>query len=472
MFIVIVKAIFFLSCEGYAGISLDDFQAKMKAHMNTLSKKATASVRIEVLGSGKELFSHQADKNLIPASNAKLITTISALDRLGPGFQFKTEAFLKDGELWVRGGGDPYLVSERLYLLARDIARTGVKNIRSIKIDHSNFRDDYRGLIDWDNSGEPFTALVSATSFNFNSVEFHILPQQKEKLAKVEVGPTPHDYVILRNEVQMVGGARRNVTVTPVKVEGNREVFVVRGTLGRDAAPLVLYASVNRADSYFAHALAALLRKEGVGVTMDFGGKAKVPSGAEKIAEQESLPLLDLVRLFNTYSNNFMTEQVFFALGSKMEQPASIEQSRKALGEFLQKLPACSTVYLENGSGLSWNSRMNAKCFAESLQWNYRDFRGFADLLGGLPVGGNTGTLKSRFKKLGGGFHTEKVRAKTGTLWSKQVVTSLVGFTQTNSGELVLFVFLENDERNDPGQLSVLKDWEDQAVEYIQQLSL
>ncbi len=472
MLIVILKTIFFLSCEGYAGLSLDQFQGKMKSHMGTLSKKATASVRVEVLGSGRELFSFQPEKNLIPASNAKLITTISALDRVRPGFQFKTEVYLKDGDLWVRGGGDPYLVSERLYLLARDIARHGVKKIKNIKIDNSNFRDDYRGLIDWDNSGEPFTAMVSATSFNFNSVEFHILPQQKERLAKVEVGPTPHDYAIIRNEVQMVGGARRSVTVTPLKVEGNKEVFLVKGTLGRDASPMILYASVNRADSYFAHALAALLKKEGVDVGNDFGGRATVPAGTEKIAEQESLPLLDLVRLFNTYSNNFMTEQVFFALGSKMEQPASIEQSRKAIGEFLQKLPSCSTVYLENGSGLSWNSRMNAKCFAESLQWNYRDFRGFADLLGGLPVGGNTGTLKSRFKKLGDEFQTEKVRAKTGTLWSKQVVTSLVGFTQAKSGELVLFIFLENDERNDPGQLSVLKDWEDKAVDYIQQLSL
>ncbi len=472
MLIVILKVFFFLSCDGFAGLSLEEFQTKMKSHMKDLSKKATASVRVEVLGSGKELFSYQETKNLIPASNAKLITTVVAMDRLGPGFQFRTEVFRDGEDLVVRGGGDPYLVSEKLYLLARDVARTGWKKIRSIKIDNSQFRDDYRGLIDWDNSGEPFTAVVSATSFNFNSIEFHVMPEKEGKLARVEVGPTPHGYAVIKNEVQMVAGNKRNVSVLPTKVEGNRETFVVRGTMGKQASPLIVYASVNRADSYFAHAFAALLRKEGVEVASDFGGKTTVSAKAEKIAEQESLPLLDLVRLFNTYSNNFMTEQVFLAMGSKMASPATMDASKAAFTDFFQRFPSCSTVYLDNGSGLSWNSKMSAKCFTDSLQWSYRDFRGFADLLGGLPVGGSTGTLRSRFRKLGDEFHPEKVRAKTGTLWSRQVVTSLVGFTQTKTGELVLFVFLENDERNDPGQLSVLKDWEDKAVSYIQQLSL
>jgi serine-type D-Ala-D-Ala carboxypeptidase/endopeptidase (penicillin-binding protein 4) len=472
MFIVILKNAIFLSCLSFAGISQEEFQKRMQAHVGTLSKKATASVQIEVLGSGKELFSFQSGKNLIPASNAKLITTIAAIDRLKPGFHFETTIYKKGDELIIKGGGDPYLVSEKLYLLARDVARSGMKKVKTIKVDSRAFREDYRGLIDWDNSGEPFTALVSAASFNFNSVEFHIVPEKNAKQPRIEVGPTPHGYAIVKNDVQMVGGNRRNVSVSPVRIDGKKEVFRLTGTLGKDADPYILYASVNQGDSYFAHAFAALLRKEGVEVEEDFGGRGQVNPSFEKVASQESLPLLDLVRLFNTYSNNFMTEQVFLALGSRLEEPATLEKSRQAIVEFFQKLPACANAYLENGSGLSWSSRMSAKCFSEALQWSYRDFRGFADLLGGLPVGGNTGTLKSRFKKLGSDFQPEKVRGKTGTLWSKQVVTSLVGFTQAKSGELVLFVFLENDERNDPGQLSVLKDWEDKAVEYIQQLQL
>jgi D-alanyl-D-alanine carboxypeptidase len=87
-------------------------------------------------------------------------------------------------------------------------------------------------------------------------------------------------------------------------------------------------------------------------------------------------------------------------------------------------------------------------------------------------VGGQTGTLRSRFKRAGSGFDPEKVRGKTGTLWSKQVVTSLVGITQTAGGEPALFVLIENDQRNDPGLLSQLKEWEDKCVEYVQQLQL
>jgi len=168
-----------------------------------------------------------------------------------------------------------------------------------------------------------------------------------------------------------------------------------------------------------------------------------------------------------------MTEQIFQAFGAAAEGgTASVEKSRKAIKEYMQKRESCQNAIVENGSGLSWNTRISAKCFSDTLQASYRDFRVFADLLGSLPVGGQTGTLRTRFRKTGAGFDAQKVRAKTGTLWSRQVVTSLVGFTQTASGDAVVFSLIENDQRNDPGQLTVLKEWEDKCVEYIQQLRL
>jgi D-alanyl-D-alanine carboxypeptidase len=125
-----------------------------------------------------------------------------------------------------------------------------------------------------------------------------------------------------------------------------------------------------------------------------------------------------------------------------------------------------------NGSGLSWGTQISSHCFVESLQNSYREFRVFADLLGSLPVGAQTGSLRSRFKRTGSDFDPWKVRAKTGTLWSRQAVSSLVGFTQTASGETVVFSLIENDKRNDPGLLRGMKDWEERCVELLQQLKL
>jgi D-alanyl-D-alanine carboxypeptidase len=106
------------------------------------------------------------------------------------------------------------------------------------------------------------------------------------------------------------------------------------------------------------------------------------------------------------------------------------------------------------------------------MQFAYRDFQSFADLLSSLPGGGQAGTLRNRFKRVGSEFSELKVRGKTGTLWSKQVVTSLTGVTTAGSGEKILFSLIENDERTDPALLRGLKDWEDKCVELVQQLRI
>ncbi len=453
-------------------LSLQEFQARLEKHVNSLGK-GTVSVHMEVLGSQKELFSHNANTRMLPASSTKLITALTALEKLGPGFSFETKVFSKGEDLILAGNGDPYLVSERLWLLARDVARSGMKRVNSIRVNNGNFSENYRGLMDWDDTGEPFTAMVSATSLNFNSLEVHIIPGAEK--ARVELGPIPHGYATLINEVRVIAGNRRNLSVIPVRKEGNKEVFRVTGTIGKDAAPAIEYASVNFPESYLAHVFAAMLREQGLIVNQDFSGAAfsKMDAGARLVAKLDSLPLIDQVRLFNTFSNNFMTEQVFQAMGTAEQgTPASIAKSREAALARLKQKKQCEDSEIENGSGLSWKTRVSSRCFVELIQNSYRDFRIFTDFIGSLPIGGATGTLKSRFRKNGSGFEPQKVRAKTGTLWSRQAVTSLVGFTQASSGELVVFAILQNEAKSGSALLQGMRDWEDKCVEFIQQLQL
>jgi D-alanyl-D-alanine carboxypeptidase/D-alanyl-D-alanine-endopeptidase (penicillin-binding protein 4) len=465
--------LFLLPAVSNASMNLEAFQQKMKRHVASLSEKTTVSVRIELLGKGTELFSQNENGFLIPASNTKLITTIAALEELGSGYRFTTKVVKRGEDLVLQGNGDPYLVSERLYLLARDVARSGVKKVKSIRVNNSAYTQDYQGLMDWDNSGEPFTAMVSPTSLNFNSLELHVRPGSGAK-PEIETGPTPHSYAIVKNSAKVVSGYRRDLSLKPVKMNGDQENFELVGTIGRSSSPVIVYGSVSSPESYIAHVFAALLRKEGIEVEKDFGGATFSPDATGTVvASQDGLGLLELVRSSNTYSNNFMTEQVFQAYGAARKgAPASLAKAQQSIMEFIGPEEACKGAKIENGSGLSWNTRISARCFSQVIQSSYRDFRVFADLLGSLPVGGQTGTLRSRFKRAGSGFNPEKVRGKTGTLWSKQVVTSLVGITQTAGGEPALFVLIENDQRNDPGLLSQLKEWEDKCVEYVQQLQL
>lgn len=467
----LLAALALASSRAY-GLSPKEFQEKMRKHVESLSSKTTAAVRLEVLGSRQPLFSHNDEKKMIPASDAKLITALAALEKLGPGYTFETRVYRKGDDLVLAGNGDPYLVSERLWLLARSVARLGIKKVGSIRVNNSAFAQTYAGLREFEGSGEPFTALVSATALNFNSLEIHVTPGQGNK-ARLEAGPFENPYAILKNEVTVTNGSGKNLSVKPMGTDGSRQTFLVSGSLGRKAGPAIVYATVALPEAHIASAFAALLRKEGIEVGKDYAGTDSTPWNEipEPIATLESLSLQDLVRLVNLYSNNFMTEELFLALSTD-DGPATMEKSKRVVAEYLKKHPACAGSSLENGSGLHWDTRVTARCFTETTQNAYGDFLVFADLLGSLPAGGQTGTLKNRYRKASGGFQAGKVRGKTGTLWSKQVVTSLTGITSAGSGEKVVFSLIENDARNDPGLLRGLKDWEDKCLELVQQLDL
>jgi serine-type D-Ala-D-Ala carboxypeptidase/endopeptidase (penicillin-binding protein 4) len=460
-------------CSPLWAMELKQFQEKMEKEIASLPKTVKVSVHIESLGKGDVVFSKNADGLLIPASNMKLVTAAAALRHLGPDFTFRTAVLRRGRQLVIRGSGDPYLVSERLYLLARAVARSGIKDVQSIQVDNGAFDGDYRGLIDWDESGEPFTALVSATSLNFNSLEVHARVIGGKVVA--ETGPLAHRYAEIKNRASVTGGRSKSLSLRPVGRSGEREVFELSGQLGREAAPAVVYATVQNPAGYIAHVFAALLKQEGVSVEKEYGGLYREGGGGlELVAETESPPLMDLIRLFNTYSNNFMTEQVFVRLsgrkGDSYPEAMSVEKARSVARSLLPEGKACAGAVIMNGSGLSWDSRLSARCLLETVQQSYRDFRSFADLIGSLPVGGATGTLKSRFRNLGGETLPERVRAKTGTLWSRGAVASLVGLTRTASGEVVVFAFLANDERRTTSALHQLREWEDQCIGHLQRL--
>jgi D-alanyl-D-alanine carboxypeptidase/D-alanyl-D-alanine-endopeptidase (penicillin-binding protein 4) len=471
----------FISCSSFAS-TVADFKQQMQAQLKRLPADTDVSFAAEVLGKNQTLFSHQEGKSLIPASATKLLVTVASLEGLGPGYTFTTKASVEGkvvgarlvGNLVLRGNGDPFLVSERLWLLARDVARTGITEITGgIRVDNGYFSEDSDDLLKWVDSGEKFATIVSATSFDFNNLEVHASVDLGKKRVNVETGPVPHDYALVKNQVKLVSGSSTNLTLSPSGRTKGQEVFVLSGTLGRDAPAQIEYAAVAQPASYIAHVFASMLKTEGIKVGKDFAGVGRNISVNETLAKLQSPPLMDLVRSLNTYSNNFMTEQIFQAWGATIEgEPASTVKSRAALKKYLERHGICQNIVVDNGSGLSWDTRIDAKCFVDLLQNSYRDFRVFADLLGSVPVGGSTGTLKHRFKGRSKDFDPLKVRAKTGTLWSVKPVTSLVGFTQTKSGETAVFAILLNNAKNKPALLQPMRDWEDTCVDLLQQLQL
>ena len=120
---------------------------------------------------GNELVAQNADEPFVPASVTKIVTAWVAMEVLGGDYRFQTSFYLDDNRvLYVRGGGDPFLISEELALLAPAlVAAVGNKPLTGIVLDGSYYPSDLRipGIED---SNESYDALNSALAVNFNTV--------------------------------------------------------------------------------------------------------------------------------------------------------------------------------------------------------------------------------------------------------------------------------------------------------------
>ena len=121
---------------------------------------------------GKELVAQNADTPFIPASVTKIVTAWLAMEVLGPDYRFQTRFYLDDKRvLYVRGGGDPFLISEELALLAPElVAAVGKQPITGMVLDASYFpaKVTIPGIED---SSRSYDALNSALAVNFNTIQ-------------------------------------------------------------------------------------------------------------------------------------------------------------------------------------------------------------------------------------------------------------------------------------------------------------
>ena len=142
--------------------------AGAKERVKALAPSAVVLVMDE---KGNELVAQNADQPFVPASVAKIVTAWLAVEVLGPSYRFETKFYLDDKRvLYIRGGGDPFLISEELAELAPQlVAAIGKEPITGIVLDASYYPADLRipGIED---TSEAYDALNSALAVNFNTI--------------------------------------------------------------------------------------------------------------------------------------------------------------------------------------------------------------------------------------------------------------------------------------------------------------
>jgi serine-type D-Ala-D-Ala carboxypeptidase/endopeptidase (penicillin-binding protein 4) len=409
---------------------------------------ARAGILVADVATGKVVYAKDADVLLNPASNVKLFTSAAALARLGPEYRFSTEFLVEPGPapglaprtLYVRGKGDPSIVTERLWGITGDLQHLGLDRIGDLVVDDSWF-DAQRVGPGYDQEGgdKAYLAPTGALSLNFNTVAVHVGPGER-KGAKGRVALEPAcDHLEVENRTTTVAGnGRRRVTVTS-SWAGGRQRIVVEGRLPLGSRPHAMWRRIDEPALYFGSALKRLLELRGVKVGKVRAGAT--PEGARLVYVSESEALAEIVRKLNKTSNNFTAEQLVKALGAEAKgAPGSWPKGIAAIEDFLADAGIPRGAYvMKNGSGLNDTNRFSARQVVTLLRHVYGRFPLAAEYLASLPVAGRDGTIRWRME---GTEAQGRLRAKTGTL---ENVTSLSGYVETAAHQTLAFSVLVND---------------------------
>ena len=404
------------------------------------------SVLLQEAGTGRNVLAHQAQLPVNPASLAKLLTTLAALDQLGPAWTWSTPVWLLgrvdagvlDGTLLIKGSGDPKLVLERVWLLLRRVQQLGVREIRGdIVLDRSAFAPNQADSADFDGDPtRPYNVQPDALMLNFKSVIYGFVPDLPRGVAQVLAEPALAGTTVDRT-VRLSSGPCNDWRAA-LKPDFS-DALRVRFAGSFPAACGELNWPVADADpaSYNARLIEALWR--------DMGGKLSgrvidgfAPLGVRPSFEWKSPPLAEVVRDINKYSNNVMAQQLFLtlALQRQPEKPATAEAARAVLRDWLVartgELPP--GTQLDNGSGLSRETRLSAALLGRLLQQAWSS-PAMPELLSSLPISGLDGTLR-RSRATPGRAHL-----KTGSL---RDVAGVAGYVLSDSGQRYVLVAIVN----------------------------
>ncbi len=283
-----------------------------------------------VVGSdGDILLEKDADQALVPASTIKLLTAYMALETWGRNHRFITEFYLDEkNNLWVKGLGDPLLVSEELDLIITQLKNKGIKNIHDLVLDTSYFASSIR-VDGQSDSNNPYDAPLGSLAVNFNTINVNV-------------------------DKAGVTSAETQTPVTPLA----RKLGKALGS-GRQRINL---GSAELGPQYFAEVFSEKLRQQNISIS----GTTRFSTTPRTLPvfyrHQNSQTLGSVVSGMLKYSNNFIANQLYLLLGIEYySAPATMEKSTKAMTHFFDNNFNWDKYTIIEGAGLSRKNKLNAQ---------------------------------------------------------------------------------------------------------------
>ncbi len=420
---------------------------------------AITGVSIRKAADGTLLYSHDGDIRVHPASNQKILTGVSALRTLGADYRFATEVRtdgnlkgkVLQGNLYLKGKGDPTLMKEDLDAFAQELKEKGIDKIKGNLIGDDSWFDAVRLSTDLNWDDEPYytAAQISALTLSPNddydagTVIIDVHPGKKAG-DKPVVKLTPEtDYVTIKNKAETVekNGSR---SISIERAHGSNEI-IITGTIPVDASRSRVWRSVWEPTGYAVDVFRKSLEKEGIQLI----GKSKAtvgvtPEDATLLAKQQSMPLEELLIPFMKLSNNGHGEVLAKTMGKAVHGEGSWEKGIQVMEDTLASYGLnMDTILLRDGAGMSHKNLIPANELSKLLyEIQAEDWYPLFESV--LPVAGNPermvgGTLRYRMTEAPA---KGNVKAKTGSLTG---VNTLSGYVTSKDGEKLIFSIMMNN---------------------------
>ena len=436
----------------------------MKALREAGIPQSSVGAVVQEVGASRPRLAVNPHAAMNPASVMKLLSTYAALELLGPAYRWKTEVYLDgllsagvlEGNVVLKGTGDPKLNYESFWMLLRALRSRGLREIRGdVLLDRSHFfpvsdepfdNDPYR----------PYNVRPDALLVNFKSLRFSFLPEYERGTVRVFAEPALPGLEIV-NALKISNGscpegrAFRELIQATFQPRPPRASFT--GMYPAACEERDLNVALHPPEDY----LTGLIRSLWTEMGGSWQGKVVdgiVPPGARLAYVHESEPLSEIVRDINKYSNNVMARQLYLTLSAEMAgPPARSENALAPVRQWLEmKRIGAPELRLENGSGLSRVERISAANMAALLQAAWRSAV-MPEFMSSLPVVAADGTMRKRMRgeRIAGQAHI-----KTGLLVDAR---TMAGFVLDQAGRrhvVVMFVNHPNAPQADAAHEALL----------------
>ncbi|QUG40336.1 D-alanyl-D-alanine carboxypeptidase/D-alanyl-D-alanine-endopeptidase [Psychrobacillus sp. INOP01] len=418
-------------------------------------KSATTALTVRKASTGEIVYQYNGDKGITPASSLKLLTAAAALETLGEDYRFPTAVYTNgqvqngtlNGNLYMRGKGDPTLLKSDFDNFANSLVKQGIKRISGNIVGDDSWYDSVRlsaGILAEDEPyyyAAPISALTVSPNSDFDagSVIVQAIPSINGKATKVTLTPQTSVLQVVNKSRTVPKGYKNTLKITrqvgtnKVIISGNSPV----GTYGTKE-----WISVTDPTLYVLDVFKKSLQAKGITfIPSSVVMKGKTPDNAKVLESKRSKPLKDIVIPFMKLSNNTHAEMLAKEMGKVKYGEGSWNAGLKVMREYANSIGLDSTKWkFEDASGMSYSNKITTRELSlllyavQSEPW-YKTFSK------SLPVAGISdrfvgGTLRNRLKTTGA---RGNITAKTGSL---ENIKSLAGYAKTKSGETLIFTVL------------------------------